>query len=331
MLPPSGTVTFVTATFEPVAAAVLVRVTVPVPVVTPVASVIVSGLGVIDSAARVATPVPDSATGEPVTATLPVIVTVPLARAVPVGVNVTLIVQLPPAANVPPQLPPDRVNGAVTATVMPVRLAVPVLCSVSVRAELVVPVAQLPNASGPPVTLAIPTGVTPVPVRGTGEPLTATLAVSDDHLILAQQVTQETNDNEGLLPMVEAVRRQCRSKPERITADSGFFSLANLKALEAEGIDAYVPDSNMARWLKWGGHMRTRATVAAHRRMRRKLRDPAGRRMYQRRKAVVEPVIGVLKQQRGMRQFARRGLQQVAVELALAATAYNLTRLWRTK
>ena len=60
--------------------------------------------------------------------------------------------------------------------------------------------------------------------------------------------------------------------------------------------------------------------------MRRKLRDPAGRAIYQRRKAIVEPVIGVLKEQRGMRRFARRGLSQVAVELALAATAYDLTR-----
>jgi hypothetical protein len=32
-----------------------------------------------------------------------------------------------------------------------------------------------------------------------------------------------------------------------------------------------------------------------------------------------------------MRRFARRGLRQAAVELALAATAYNLTRLWRTR
>jgi hypothetical protein len=65
--------------------------------------------------------------------------------------------------------------------------------------------------------------------------------------------------------------------------------------------------------------------------MRRKLRDPAGQRIYRRRKAIVEPVFGVLKAQRGMRAFARRGLQQVAVELALAATAYNLTRLWEVK
>ncbi|MFZ1974124.1 MAG: transposase, partial [Candidatus Acidiferrales bacterium] len=67
------------------------------------------------------------------------------------------------------------------------------------------------------------------------------------------------------------------------------------------------------------------------RRMRQKLRDPVGRAIYQRRKAIVEPVFGVLKQQRGMRRFARRGLKQVAVELALAATAYNLTRLWRQR
>ncbi len=45
----------------------------------------------------------------------------------------------------------------------------------------------------------------------------------------------------------------------------------------------------------------------------------------------MEPVFGVLKEQRGMRQFRRRGLGKVAVEFALAATAFNLTRLWRNK
>ncbi len=159
---------------------------------------------------------------------------------------------------------------------------------------------------------------------------TANLAVSEDHLNVAQRVTQETNDNESLLPMVDLVEQQCGQKPSCASADSGFFSLDNLKALEEREIDAYVPDSNLARWLNRGGRLRQRASDPAHRRMRRKLRDPAGRRIYQRRKGLVEPVIGVLKQQRGMRQFARRGLQQVAVELVLAATAYNLTRIWRT-
>ena len=65
----------------------------------------------------------------------------------------------------------------------------------------------------------------------------------------------------------------------------------------------------------------------AQRRMRQKLRSPAGRKVYGRRKAVVEPVLGVLKQQRGMRQFQTRGLAKVAIEFTLAALAYNLTRV----
>jgi len=158
---------------------------------------------------------------------------------------------------------------------------------------------------------------------------TANLAVSEDHFIVAQRVTQETTDNEALVPMVEAVEKQCGTKPERVSADSGFFSIQNLQALEQAGIEAYVPDTNQARVLNRGGRLRQHAVAPAHRRMRQKLRDPAGRRIYQRRKAIVEPVFGVLKEQRGMRRFARRGLMQVAVELTLAATAYNLTRLWR--
>ena len=162
---------------------------------------------------------------------------------------------------------------------------------------------------------------------------TVDLAVSEDHVILAQRVTQQSNDNQSLLPMVQAVEQQVRAKPQRVSADSGFFSLANLEGLQQAGIDAYVPDSTLAHELNCGRRVRGAAPVRhrLQRRMRQKLRDPVGRAIYQRRKAIVEPVIGVLKQQRGMRRFARRGLKQVAVELALAATAYNLTRLWRQR
>jgi hypothetical protein len=158
---------------------------------------------------------------------------------------------------------------------------------------------------------------------------TATMAVSEDHLIVAQRVTQETNDNELLLPMVDLVEQQCGEKPQRASADSGFFSVNNLHALEERKIDAYVPDSNLARWLNRGGRLRLRASDPAHRRMRRKLRDPVGGMIYGRRKAIVEPVNGVLKEQRGMRRFRRRGLEKVAVEWALTTTAFNLTRMWR--
>jgi len=158
---------------------------------------------------------------------------------------------------------------------------------------------------------------------------TGTLAVSGDHLIVAQRVTQETNDNEALLPMVDAVERECGERPQRVSADSGFFSNDNLQGMEERKIDAYVPDNNMARVLNRGGRIKQRAVHPAHRRMRRKLRDPVGPRFYARRKAIVEPVNGVLKEQRGMRRFRMKGLGKVAAEWTLASIAYNLTRMWR--
>jgi len=123
---------------------------------------------------------------------------------------------------------------------------------------------------------------------------------------------------------------QCGERPQRVSADSGFFSHANLQAMEERNMDGYMPDSNLARVLNRGGRLHDRAIHPAHQRMRRKLRDPAGRALYARRKAIVEPVNGVLKEQRGMRRFRRKGLPKVAVEWTLASIAYNLTRMWRS-
>ncbi|MBZ5516869.1 MAG: transposase [Acidobacteriia bacterium] len=154
--------------------------------------------------------------------------------------------------------------------------------------------------------------------------------MSEDHLIVEQRVTQAATDNASLLPVVEAVERRCGERPQKVSADSGFFSLENLRGLEARGIEGYVPDSNLARALKRRGrrHHAGRLHHAEQRRMRQRLRSPAGRAVYERRKAIIEPVFGVLKEQRGMRRFRLRGLAKVGVEMALAASAYNLTRRW---
>src|ERR1700740_1965241 len=158
---------------------------------------------------------------------------------------------------------------------------------------------------------------------------TATVAISDDHLIVAQQVSQEVTDHGLLLPMVEAVQRTCRERPRRVSADSGFFSIDNVQAMEEKKIDAYVPDTHLARVLNRGGELKQLACHPVHQRMRRKLRSPSGRAIYLRRKALAEPMLGVLKEQRGMRRFRLRGLRKVAAEFALSSTALNLTRLWK--
>lgn len=160
---------------------------------------------------------------------------------------------------------------------------------------------------------------------------TGTVAVSEDYLIVGQQVSQASTDNELLVAMVEAVEQECGERPRQVSADSGFFRQENLKEMEERGIDAYVPDSHLAHELNRGrrpqGHGAARDP--AQRRMRRKLRSPAGRATYGRRKQIVEPRLGTLKEQHGMRRFRMRGLAKVRVEFALALTAMNLTRLWR--
>lgn len=162
---------------------------------------------------------------------------------------------------------------------------------------------------------------------------TADLAVSDDHLIVAARVTQRAADNASLVPMVDQVERTCGERPQKVTGDSGFFSGAALHEMNRRGIDLYVPDNNLRHEMQTGqrahGIGRRAIRDPEHLQLREKLRSPQGRRIYQRRQAVVEPVFGILKEQRGMRKFRRRGLAAVTTEWMLAAIAYNLTRMAR--
>ena len=159
---------------------------------------------------------------------------------------------------------------------------------------------------------------------------TVDLAVSDDHLIVAQRTTQAPSDSESLLPLLEQVTQACAARPEQVSADSGFFSVRNLRELEQRGIEGYLPDAHLTGELQGRrGPLKMAGDSPAHCRMRARLRSAAGQARYRRRQALVEPVIGVLKEQRGMRRVRLRGLSKVSGEIALACTAFNLTRMWR--
>jgi transposase len=63
--------------------------------------------------------------------------------------------------------------------------------------------------------------------------------------------------------------------------------------------------------------------------MRFKLRQPDARRRYARRKTIVEPVFGQLKEARGFTTLSLRGLARAAGEYLLACLAHNLGKLLR--
>jgi transposase len=157
---------------------------------------------------------------------------------------------------------------------------------------------------------------------------TGEIAVNQKHIIVAQRLTQNTTDNDSLIPMIEEAERQTGQRTEQALADAGFFSLDNIDQLEQRGVDVYLPDSNLARELNTGQRCKRLRLTPTQRRMRQKLRSPAGRAVYGKRKGLVEPVLGTLKEQRGMRRFRLRGLAKVSIEFTLATIAYNLTRLF---
>jgi hypothetical protein len=136
--------------------------------------------------------------------------------------------------------------------------------------------------------------------------------------------------------MAELAERECGQRPQRVLADCGYYAMPEIEALEQRGMEVYVPDLLAARELAGGApapemNVRQQRRTPGLKQLRERLRRPAVRLCYARRKALVEPVFGVLKEQRGMRQFRRRGLTGVGTEWALATTAYNLTRLFNSR
>ena len=63
--------------------------------------------------------------------------------------------------------------------------------------------------------------------------------------------------------------------------------------------------------------------------MTRRLRTLRARALYARRKVVVEPVFGQIKDARGIRSFLLRGLAKVRGEWSLITLTHNVLKLWR--
>ena len=157
------------------------------------------------------------------------------------------------------------------------------------------------------------------------------LAVDELQLIVGQAVTQETNDKHQLMPMIATIKKQSGDTPAQLLADAGYCSDENLKAVAKTTIDAYISTRKQKHGERPGPCPRGPLPETATRvdRMSRKLHTKAGAAVYAARKAIVEPVIGQIKQARGFRQFLLRGLAKVQGEWSLVCTTHNILKLYR--
>jgi transposase len=157
------------------------------------------------------------------------------------------------------------------------------------------------------------------------------VAVDERQLIVGQAVTQETNDKKQLLPMITTIARQSGLTPPQVLADAGYCSDANLTAIAATPIDAYISTRKQKHGERPGPCPRgpLPKTASLIDRMSRKLLTKTGAAVYAARKGIVEPVIGQIKQARGFRQFLLRGFEKVQGEWSLVCTTHNILKLYR--
>jgi transposase len=164
----------------------------------------------------------------------------------------------------------------------------------------------------------------------------AQAVVNEYQIILAADVTQQANDARQTVPMVDQARANLDAAgvTDAIKAalgDAGYYSETNATDLKQRGIDPYLATERLKHHEKVASAPRGRipAGLSAKQRMARKLRTKKGRSMYAKRKGMIEPIFGHLKQVLGFRQFSMRGLASMRGEWRLMATVHNLLKLWR--
>jgi transposase len=159
-------------------------------------------------------------------------------------------------------------------------------------------------------------------------------------IILACDVTEASNDKQQAEPGAQAtcatLIQAGLERPKDVsgaaqaipaTLDNGYYSEAAVVALETLGFDPSIATGRQGHHSAQAEAPETPATVQE--RMAAKLRTPAGKALYARRKVIVEPVLGQIKEARGFRRFLLRGLATIRGEWRLVCLTHNLLKIWR--
>ena len=160
------------------------------------------------------------------------------------------------------------------------------------------------------------------------------VVAADSLLVVAVTVTQAPNDKnqiEPILDVIDALPDEL-GDVDRLLADTGYFSAANVDACEAAGIESMIASGRQPHHPPLGERFGpdpaspedpTPVEAMAHR-----LKTRAGRDLYALRKQIPEPVFGIIKSVMGFRQFLLRGLDKARGEWSLVTMAWNMKRLF---
>jgi transposase len=163
--------------------------------------------------------------------------------------------------------------------------------------------------------------------RGWIQGYNAQAAVNEQQIVIAAEVTVDSPDFGHLEPMVDAAERELEQigvteSPEVVVADAGYWHQVQMENIVSRGVKVLVPpDSRKRKGARpgWGG--------GAYAFMRRVLETDAGRELYRKRQAMIEPVFGHTKFNRRIDRFQRRGRAACRSEWRLITATHNLLKL----
>lgn len=152
-------------------------------------------------------------------------------------------------------------------------------------------------------------------------------------------MTDQANDVRQTIPMVQQTVENLTAAGvddniKAFSGDAGYFSEENMNALDAnERIDdAYIATGRQKHNDKVPDAPKGRPPkdLTAKEKMARRNRTKKGRAEYARRKVIIEPVFGQIKECLGFRNFLMRGLEKMKGEWTLVCLVHNLLKLFRS-
>lgn len=176
--------------------------------------------------------------------------------------------------------------------------------------------------------------------KGFVQGLNGQAVVTQEQVIVAEDVTHQENDKQQLHPMLEQTEsnRKAAGIEEETgvaLADAGYCSDANFTKTPAGDVELLVATQKDHKQRK---AMPTEQSpqeglpdgLSPTELMERKLLTERGRELYRIRGQTVEPVFGQIKDVRGFERFMRRGIEACRSEWSLICATHNLLKLWRS-
>jgi transposase len=176
-------------------------------------------------------------------------------------------------------------------------------------------------------------------VHGNGRTLqgyNAQAAATCEQVVVAAELTHQANDLQQLAPMLAAIRTTLAGAgidagPQRLAADSGYWSIANVSAIPNPP-ELLIPPARHGRHGKprKDGKPSESKSDSLRAAMLARLDSEQGKAHYAQRSRTIEPVFGQVKTVQGGGRFMRRGLRACQAEWKLLCGTHNLLKLWRT-